>query len=181
MQDRFGVAARLLEALEDQGSGGGERQAAKSIGRDGLHVVLSPIAKMAEETGCTVLLLRHPNKANSGPALYRGGGSIGIIGAARAAFVVAPDPDDETSRVLACRKSNIAAEPPSLSYRLQPAPNVDVARVEWGGESTFRADALLHRPDTTEHPERDEAEAWLEDYLTERGRVKSSDVKAGRR
>jgi len=131
-----------------------------------IRAVLSIITKMAEETGCTVLLLRHLNKANSGPALYRGGGSIGIIGAVRAAFVVAPDPDDETSRVLACTKSNIAAAPPSLTYRLQPAPNLDVARVQWGGKSTYRADDLLHRPETDEdRTERDDAVEWLLAHL----------------
>ena len=43
--------------------------------------VLSRLAALADRTGCTVLLLRHLNKAKGGDPLYRGGGSIGIVGA----------------------------------------------------------------------------------------------------
>ena len=37
-------------------------------------------------TGAGVLVMRHLNKAAANNPLYRGGGSIGIIGAARMAF-----------------------------------------------------------------------------------------------
>src|SRR5918997_427133 len=52
---------------------------------------LAPLAALAERKGAAVLLVRHLNKSAGGNALYRGGGSIGIIGAARAGLVVAPD------------------------------------------------------------------------------------------
>ncbi len=57
--------------------------------------VLFRVAALAEETGAAVLVVRHLNKATGGVALYRGGGSIGIIGAARSGLLVAADPDDE--------------------------------------------------------------------------------------
>ncbi|MGH3584576.1 MAG: AAA family ATPase, partial [Mycobacterium sp.] len=63
--------------------------------------VLSRLAGVADRTGCTVLLLRHLNKAKGGDPMYRGGGSIGIVGAARAGMLVAADPDDPERRVLA--------------------------------------------------------------------------------
>ena len=62
--------------------------------------VLFQVAALAEETGVAVVVVRHLNKSNTGPALYRGGGSIGIIGAARSGLLVAVDPDDEERRVL---------------------------------------------------------------------------------
>ena len=80
--------------------------------------VLSRLAALADRTGCTVLLLRHLNKAKGGDPLYRGGGSIGIVGAARAGLLVAPDPDDPERRVLASVKSNLGPAPESLAYRL---------------------------------------------------------------
>jgi hypothetical protein len=49
---------------------------------------LAPLASLAERTGASVLVVRHLNKAAANNPLYRGGGSIGIIGAARMAFVV---------------------------------------------------------------------------------------------
>jgi hypothetical protein len=44
--------------------------------------VLSRLAEFADRTRCTILLLRHLNKSKSGDPMYRGGGSIGIVGAA---------------------------------------------------------------------------------------------------
>lgn len=53
---------------------------------------LTALARVAEHTGAAVVLVRHLNKATGGEAIYRGGGSIGIIGAARLAFTVGKDP-----------------------------------------------------------------------------------------
>jgi len=142
--------------------------------------VLSRLSTLADSTGCTVLLVRHLNKAKGGDPMYRGGGSIGIVGAARAGMLVAKDPDDEDVRVLACTKSNLGPEPEGLTYRLTDADAHGVARVQWLGVSTHDARALLadHAEDAAERPERDEAVAWLEDHLTEQGRVLSRDVKS---
>lgn len=134
--------------------------------------VLHRVAEVAEDTGCTVLLLRHLNKSGVGPAMYRGGGSIGIVGAARAGYVVGPDPDDDTgeTRVLACVKNNLAPEPPSLTYRLESAPGSHVARVVWGEASEHSAEDLLRPGETGEdRTERDDAAAFILGYLTEHG------------
>jgi hypothetical protein len=72
---------------------------------------LAPLAGLAERTGAAVLVVRHLNKAAANNPLYRGGGSIGIIGAARMAFVVGKDPQDESRRVLASTKNNLAKPP----------------------------------------------------------------------
>lgn len=141
--------------------------------------VLSRLASLAESTGCTVLLLRHLNKAKGGDPMYRGGGSIGVIGAARAGMLVAKDPDDENVRVLASTKSNLGREPEALAYRLTDANSLGVARVEWLGTSTHTARELLADPtDTADRPDRDGAAAWLEDYLTEHAKAPAKDVKA---
>jgi putative DNA primase/helicase len=130
-----------------------------------IRTVLARLADLGEKTGCCLLLLRHLNKSGAGNPLYRGGGSIGIVGAARAGFVAATDPDDETRRVLASTKQNLAPEPESLAYRLVGADN-GVAKVEWLGSSEATAATLLasHERDD-ERTERDEAAEWLIDYL----------------
>lgn len=134
--------------------------------------VLHQLAAMAETTGCTLVLIRHLNKAGGGSPLYRGGGSIGIIGAARAAFIVGRDPDDQDRRVFAVTKLNIAIEPPTLAYRLISDDTHGCARVEWESEPVtgMTAEHLLRSPaDAEERGERDQAAAWLADYLTEQG------------
>lgn len=142
-----------------------------------IRTVLARLAAVAEATGCCVLLLRHLNKTAGGNPLYRGGGSIGIVGAARAGFVAAVDPDDETRRVLACTKSNLAPVPASLAYQLVSADN-GVARVDWRGETTATAGTLLAAGGSDEErTERDEAVDWLLDHLEEHGgAAKAADV-----
>lgn len=146
---------------------------------------LAPLAQMAERTGVAVVLVRHLNKAASAHALYRGGGSIGIIGAARCGLLVAADPDDDERRVLAPIKANLARPPASLTFRLAPIAGSDVARVEWLGETSHTARSLLDVPIAEEdRAERDqergaraEARAWLRDALAA-GPVPAGDVQA---
>jgi hypothetical protein len=139
--------------------------------------VLSRLAALADRTGCTVLLLRHLNKASGRDPLYRGGGSIGIVGAARAGLLVAPDPDDPERRVLASVKSNLGPAPDSLTYRLVGAGDYGVARVQWEGETAHTARSLLSEP-VDDDGAKSEAVRWLEDYLTEQGAVPSKTAKA---
>jgi len=103
---------------------------------------LHPLAKLAEDTGTAVLVVRHLNKG-SGKALYRGGGSIGIGAAARAVHLVAPDPDDESRRLLAPIKLNLAAKPPTLAYRLVSDELHGCVRIKWEGRSARTADELV--------------------------------------
>jgi hypothetical protein len=103
---------------------------------------LTPLAKLAERTGCAMLLLRHLRKGKGGDPVHSGAGSIGIVGAARAGFVVTRDPDRDDVRIFASVKSNLAACPKSLSYRLIDGRSGAVA-VEWLGEDRRCASELL--------------------------------------
>lgn len=105
---------------------------------------LAPLAKMAEEIGGAVVVIRHLNKSGGSQSIYRGGGSIGIIGAARSALLVAKDPENEDRRVLAAIKTNLTRMPESLSFRM--ATIDETARIVWEGTSSHTADALLAVP-----------------------------------
>jgi hypothetical protein len=98
---------------------------------------------LAERTGAAIVAVRHLNKSMSGNPLYRGGGSIGIIGAARCGLLLAADPDDPERRILASTKGNLGRPPPSLVFRLVAPPGSHVARVVWDGESQWQGDQLL--------------------------------------
>jgi AAA domain len=106
---------------------------------------LAPLAKMAERLGAAVVVIRHLNKGTHPNPLYRGGGSIGIIGAARMGFLVAKDPQDEERRVLAPTKNNLAKAPKSLAFALKGTQSGAV-RVEWLGESGVSVEELLATP-----------------------------------
>jgi len=125
---------------------------------------LHPLAALADRAGAAVVVIRHLRKSASADPLYRGGGSIGIVAAARSALLVARDPEDEHRRVLAPVKNNLSAPAPSLAWRL--VAEGDVARVAWEGESPHDARALLAVPaDPQERTERDGAREWLEEAL----------------
>jgi hypothetical protein len=103
--------------------------------------------------------------------LYRGGGSIGIIGSARTGLLVGVDPDDADGRILAPVKSNLSRLAPSLKYRREVHPLLNVCRVEWTGTSPDRADRLIQAPPTPEQREEIEEtptkEETCREYLRE--------------
>lgn len=128
--------------------------------------VLTALAKTADAHGCTILLLRHLNKAKGGDPLYRGGGSIGIVGAARSGLLVTADPNDPTRRVLATVKSNLAKMPTALAYRLVDTPDHGVAKVHWDGTVNYNAAELLAGPSPDEDNDHRDVDAWLTTLLT---------------
>lgn len=106
---------------------------------------LAPLGDIAKRQGCAIVAIRHLNKQAGGDAVYRGGGSIGFAGLARAVLAVGRDPDDADRFVLAAVKINIARRPPSLAYRLEAEGPYDPARVVWDGESAQTAESLIGR------------------------------------
>jgi hypothetical protein len=107
---------------------------------------LWPLTKVAEQTGAAVVVVRHLNKATGGNPLYRGGGSIGIIGAARSGLLVARDPDNADRRVLASTKCNLAKLPASLGFALDAHTSTGALRIGWTGPSAHTAETLLAAP-----------------------------------
>jgi hypothetical protein len=103
--------------------------------------VLHQVKILAERAVVPVLVVRHPTKGSAGgSAIYAGGGSVGIVGAARVGLFMGRDPDDDECCVLACAKNNLAKKPPSLSLRLVEHDELGVAQVRWQGESRLTAD-----------------------------------------
>jgi AAA domain len=145
--------------------------------------VMASLAYMAGRTRAAVLVVRHMNKGQ-GSALYRGSGSIGIVGAARAGLLVAPDPDDDSRRVLAITKSNLAKMPQALAYRLVEDDLYGCARVVWDGASRHTANDLVRPPvDEDEAPALAEAAGVLKEILSDgplaAGNVKKLAAQAG--
>ena len=132
---------------------------------------LTPLAKVAERTECTMLLLRHLRKNKGGEPVHQGGGSIGIVGAARAGYVIVRDPDHDDVRIFASVKSNLASRPKSLTFRLVGAANGAVA-VDWTGEDRRSASELLLR----HHNALGEISSRISEYVNTRPGTRSADV-----
>jgi hypothetical protein len=137
---------------------------------------LAPLARLGESTGAAIVVVRHLNKATGGAAIYRGGGSIGIVGAARSGLLVAEHPEDDTKRVIASVKNNLAAPALSLMFSLASTES-GAARVEWSGRTILDANSLLSAPvDQEEKSKAADARDFLIDILQD-GPVAVSEIK----
>lgn len=143
---------------------------------------MAPVRTMAERTGVAVLVIRHLTKGGGENAVYRGGGSIGIIGAARFGLIVGADPEDTDRALIASSKCNLARKPDTLAYRLQSVTGTDVARVAWDGTSTVTATGLLAAAESHDDgDDRDEVRSWLRDFLSLGPKPADETLREGRR
>ncbi|ADU26818.1 AAA family ATPase [Ethanoligenens harbinense] len=76
------------------------------------------LCRMAERTGCAVILIGHMNKAQGLKASYRGLGSIDFRAAARSVLLVGRMKDSPDIRVVAHDKSSLAPEGRSIAFAL---------------------------------------------------------------
>jgi AAA domain len=131
-----------------------------------VRLAMTALCEVAQRTGAAIVIVRHLTKDPSKPAMYRGGGSIGIMGAARSAMVVAKDPSDEKRRVLAPVKMNLAELPArSFAYYVESDPEYHCGHIHWDGEVDITADQLLSQQGKHE-TQIDKAEDWLVEQLS---------------
>jgi hypothetical protein len=93
---------------------------------------------LADRTKAAVLFVRHLNKNGTQKALYRGGGSIGIIGAARCALLAAAHPRQPGRGAVAVSKSNYG----DLALGAVYQPRLSGPLLDWIEETGFSADEL---------------------------------------
>jgi putative DNA primase/helicase len=139
--------------------------------------VLMPLAALAERTGTAILAVMHLNKRAAGPALYRSGGSIAFVAAARAAHVVTTDVDNPASarRLFLPLKQNLSEPAAGLAYVVESTTILDndgnaipTARVTWepGTVSTTASQALAATDQgDADKSSLDEAKEFLQEAL----------------
>jgi hypothetical protein len=144
-----------------------------SCGEGAIRQALTPLVGLAEQIGAAVVVLRHLRKNASGPAIYRGLGSVGAIALARVGLAVIDDPgcDERHRHVLLPTKSNLATAASALDFRTVLAG--DTIGIEWLGRSAKRPDELIR--EDIERSARDEARRVLCSVL-EHGAVAAKEV-----
>lgn len=133
--------------------------------------VLEPLAEMAERLRVAVVAITHLSKGD-GKAINRFIGSIAFVAAARTAFAVVADPDDEARlrRLFLQVKNNIASPQPGLAFRLgqyEVAPGVIGSSVVWDrAPVSMTADEALRRSrKSAEGSAKDDAVEFLRELL----------------
>ena len=150
-----------------------------------IRALLSPLSDLAGQHGAAVVCISHLNKNAGGEALLRVTGSLAFVAAARAAFVVVKDPDNDTRRLFPPLKNNIGNDTSGVAFTVQsaqiesPAGPIATSRVVWEGEAvTISADSAMSQPlDQEERGEADEAKEFLRGLLAD-GPVPSKQIRA---
>jgi hypothetical protein len=129
---------------------------------------LHPLKMLADETGVAMVIVRHLRKSREGIAMLQGGGSVGIIGAARAGLVVGGDPNDPEGkqRVVAVSKMNLGEPAGALAFHLENSLN-GAGRIVWDGPSPHTAETLLQPAPVADLEEVGRAVEWLKKFLSE--------------
>ncbi|MDR3478579.1 MAG: AAA family ATPase [Gammaproteobacteria bacterium] len=142
--------------------------------------VLSPLSKLAEKYQVAIICISHHNKSGSPEALLRVLGSIGFVAAARAAFAVMKDPDDENRRYFLPLKNNIGNDKTGLVFYIEPVlvdDAIETSRIQWvDGAITKTADEILRlQANPPKKTARDEAKEMMKELLST-GSKNSADV-----
>ena len=127
---------------------------------------LLPLARLADRHRCVVHLARHLNKGGGRHAVYRGGGSIGFVGACRSAWLIARDPQTPGQCVLAQVKNNLGPPQESLAYAVVPHES-GPPTLSWRGSSPWTADQLLAGPSPASGRPGDRSRVFLEQFLAD--------------
>ena len=133
--------------------------------------LLAPILALIARHRTALVAVAHLSKDTQKSALYRPGGSIAFVAAARFGFIVGVHPEQPGVRVIARTKNNIGQPAPSLAYRIQQ-PN---GHITWDGEVAMDAETLLAPRKGRGRPRYEEAFDFVQSLL-ENGPMDSAQV-----
>jgi hypothetical protein len=145
---------------------------------------MTPLAIACSDQRFSLLSVRHLNKSSKEhKAIYRGGGSIAITGAARSALLLAwaDENSPEREMILAQAKANLVrhSDARSLRCKVEAWPEDDrIPHMSWLGIAELGADDLLSKADgRMSAPVRDEAIALLRNIFLHIDVVSQREVK----
>ena len=136
-----------------------------------LRIVLAPLNRLAERLGAAVVLVNHLTKEGSANGKRRVQGSMAFVGACRANYLFATDPEDLTGRcvLMLDNGGNVAPPAPTLAYMIEDRDNGP--QVTWHDEPVpiTVEQALRPRPSPAGEEEQAffgrESDQWLREML----------------
>jgi putative DNA primase/helicase len=141
--------------------------------------VLEPLAEMANRLGIAVVAVTHLNKGGAGnqSALNRFAGSIAFVAAARSAYLIIEDPEDENRRLFLQAKNNLGPKGKGLAFRVEQRlipGDILASNISWDTDHvTASVDEALSASESGGNNEgrsgKDEAADFLRGLLTTEG------------
>jgi len=102
-----------------------------------IRPIFSRLGKMAERTGCAVVIVGHMNKMSGAKGMYRGLGSVDIPAVARSILVVGRSKDSDDTRYMVQIKNSLAPIGQSLGFEIADS-------ITFAGTSTITGQQLLN-------------------------------------
>ena len=149
-----------------------------------VRALLAPLGELAARYNTAIIGVSHLTKAGGPQALMRVTGSLAFVAAARAAFLVASDPQDRARRLFLPMKNNIGPDDKGLAFHIETATiqssagQLSTSRVVWESQPvSMRADDVLQSEMVPQNLSAlAEATAWLQAALAA-GPVCAAEVK----
>ena len=126
---------------------------------------LTPLTDLAQRYGIAVVCISHLNKGATTKAIYRTMGSLAFVAAARAAFAIAKEEEDEAIRYFCEVKNNLAPKSEPLSYTVSYSDEHSAPYIKWGIERITRSTEEIMNPPTNSHSKKEEAIDFIQKFL----------------
>ena len=142
-----------------------------------VRALLAPLSGLAAKHSIAIIGVSHLNKSAGAEPLMRVNGSLAFVAAARAAYLVAPDPQDPARRFFLPMKNNIGPDSEGLAFQIEGAivqsgaGPLESSRVVWDFEPvTTTADEVMRTGlwwTAEDSSALREAKGWLQEILGE--------------
>jgi KaiC/GvpD/RAD55 family RecA-like ATPase len=134
-----------------------------------VRALLSLLSKVASKYGVAIVVVTHLNKSSGGSPLNKITGSLAFVAAARGAFMVIKDENDEQRRLFLTVKNNIASDMGGFAFKVEGVDlgnNIRTSRVVWEKEGINMSaiEAMKQNKDGDEGVDRKTID-WLESFL----------------
>lgn len=132
--------------------------------------LLYQLSKFASEFNVAVLGVTHFSKNENSSPMNKFTGSLAFVAAARAAYIVTKDSDDESRRLFLPVKNNLADDKGGFAYKVETifvekdGVKIKTSRVVWEKEPV-KMSALEALKGNNPSGVSNETVTWLEDYL----------------
>lgn len=133
-----------------------------------VRALLSLLSKVASKHGVAIVVVTHLNKSSGGSPLNKITGSLAFVAAARGAFMVIKDENDESRRLFLTVKNNIASDMGGFAFKVEGVDlgdGIKTSRVVWEKEGINMSAVEAMKQQKDDDGVDKKSVEWLENFL----------------